>query len=158
MKEVVQTHIIGNVDDVDPDVLANMTSLGCFKDKERLLRELLCSDHNTEKVIYFLLLDRKLRRPAYEDETEVIIRNRSESADPPRKRVDTCQLSGRTVSKPSFEILSDGSPITPRRYPYGYDNPTHTLIHIDIESHMYMSYMLLLFIGIASRRRAIALV
>lgn len=39
----------------------------------------LTNSHNTEKVIYFLLLDRKLRRPAFEDETEVIIRNRSES-------------------------------------------------------------------------------
>ena len=35
-----------------------------------------------EKVIYFLLLDRKLRRPAIEDETEMIIRNRSESGMP----------------------------------------------------------------------------
>lgn len=35
--------------------------------------------HNTEKVIYFLLLDRKRRKPSYEDETECIIRNRSES-------------------------------------------------------------------------------
>lgn len=35
--------------------------------------------HNMEKVIYFLLLDRKRRKPAFEDDTEVIIRNRSES-------------------------------------------------------------------------------
>ena len=37
------------------------------------------NSHNTEKVIYFLLLDRKRRRPCFEDETESIIRNRSES-------------------------------------------------------------------------------
>ncbi|GIY34444.1 hypothetical protein CEXT_656361 [Caerostris extrusa] len=88
MKEAVQTHIIPTVEDLDPDVLASMT-------------------HNTEKVVYFLLLDRKRRKPAYEDETEVIIRNRSESAfstslpcsvppDPPRKRVDTCHINGRS--------------------------------------------------------------
>ncbi|XP_076313284.1 serine/threonine-protein kinase BRSK2-like isoform X4 [Tachypleus tridentatus] len=98
MREVVQTHIIPSFDDLDPDVLASMTSLGCFKDKEKLLQELLSESHNTEKVIYFLLLDRKRRKPAYEDETEIIIRNRSESgiSDPPRKRVDTCQVNGRS--------------------------------------------------------------
>ncbi|XP_037569422.1 serine/threonine-protein kinase BRSK2-like [Dermacentor silvarum] len=124
MKEVVQTHIIPCVDDIDPDVLSNMTSLGCFKDKEKLVKELLSTTHNTEKVIYFLLLDRKRRKPSYEDETEIIIRNRSESGkenrpDPPRKRVDTCQVNGRSGPRYSFDMLSDGSPITPRRYPYG---------------------------------------
>ncbi|KAI1297228.1 Serine/threonine-protein kinase BRSK2 [Halotydeus destructor] len=124
------THIIPSVDDIDADVLSNMTSLGCFKDKERLLRELLGVEHNTEKVIYFLLLDRKCRRPAYEDETEVIIRNRSESADPPRKRVDTCS-NGRTGHKPSFDMLSDGSPITPRRYPYGISSSAASKVYIN---------------------------
>ncbi|CAL1289899.1 unnamed protein product, partial [Larinioides sclopetarius] len=130
MKEAVQTHIIPTVEDLDPDVLASMTSLGCFKDKEKLIQELLNTTHNTEKVVYFLLLDRKRRKPAYEDETEVIIRNRSESAfstslpcsvppDPPRKRVDTCHINGRSGPRYSFDMLSDGSPLTPRRYPYG---------------------------------------
>ena len=36
-----QTHIIPTVEDLDPDVLASMTSLGCFKDKEKLIQELL---------------------------------------------------------------------------------------------------------------------
>ncbi|KAG8180259.1 hypothetical protein JTE90_019540 [Oedothorax gibbosus] len=130
MKEAVQTHIIPTVEDLDPDVLSSMTSLGCFKDREKLVQELLNTTHNTEKVVYFLLLDRKRRKPAYEDETEVIIRNRSETAfstslpcpiptDPPRKRVDTCQINGRSGPRYSFEMLSDGSPLTPRRYPYG---------------------------------------
>lgn len=87
-----------------------MTNLGCFKDKEKLIRELLsprhfyaifflmllifnmvgilnlvnffnlksklaCFRHNTEKMVYFLLLDRKRRRPAHEDETEVLFLN-----------------------------------------------------------------------------------
>ena len=69
--------------------------------------------HNTEKVIYFLLLDRKRRKPACEDENETSLhRYRSESADPPRKRVDTCGVNG-TMSH--FERLAEGSPITPRR-------------------------------------------
>lgn len=126
MKEIVQTHIIPTMGDIDPDVLSNMTSLGCFKDKDKLIKELLSSNHNTEKVIYFLLLDRKRRKPSYEDETESIIRNRSESADPPRKRVDTCKVNGRSASR-HFEVLSDGSPITPRRFPYGINNASTKL-------------------------------
>ncbi|CAG2163308.1 unnamed protein product [Oppiella nova] len=105
-----------------------MTSLGCFKDKEKLLRDLLCTNHNTEKVIYFLLLDRKRRRPCFEDETESIIRNRSESADPPRKRVDV-RPGGSSTPKPTPEILADGSPITPRRFPYGINSSTKVYIN-----------------------------
>ncbi|XP_054165364.1 serine/threonine-protein kinase BRSK2-like isoform X2 [Oppia nitens] len=127
MKEVVQTHIIPNVDDIDPDVLTNMTSLGCFKDKEKLLRDLLIATHNTEKVIYFLLLDRKRRKPCFEDETESIIRNRSESADPPRKRVDVRPNS--STPRHTSDLLSDGSPITPRRFPYGVNSSTKLYIN-----------------------------
>ena len=32
--------------------------------------------HNTEKVIYFLLLERKRRKPAYEDDAEALMRAR----------------------------------------------------------------------------------
>ena len=67
-----------------------------------------------EKVIYFLLLDRKKRKPSYEDDTEVIVRNRCGSQDPPRKRVDSYTLkNGFTYNK-----LSQGSPLTPRRQLY----------------------------------------
>ena len=111
-----------------------MNSLGCFKDKEKLKHELLKPDHNTgaaeqsflgsiyllfniryfsEKVIYFLLLDRKQRKPSYEDETEILVRARCGSSDPPRKRVDHCKLNGVTYNQ-----LSQGSPITPRRNLY----------------------------------------
>lgn len=134
MKQVVQTLVLPSVDDIDPDVLSNMTSLGCFKDKDRLIKELLNNHHNTEKVIYFLLLDRKTRRPAFEDETEVVIRNRSEASDPPRKRIDTRNVlinngspaklglgKGSASSLGSYEnmALAEGSPIVTRRYPYG---------------------------------------
>lgn len=68
MKQVVQTHIIPSVEDIDSDVLSNMSSLGCFKDKSKLIANLLSSEHNEEKVIYFLLLNRKLKKPAVEDD------------------------------------------------------------------------------------------
>ena len=105
-----------------------MNSLGCFKDKEKLKQELLKPAHNTgnyraappcpdsglaEKVIYFLLLDRKKRKPSYEDETEILVRARCGSSDPPRKRVDLCKLNGVTYNQ-----LSQGSPVTPRRNLY----------------------------------------
>jgi BR serine/threonine kinase len=64
-------------------------------------------------VIYFLLLDRKKRKPSYEDETEVIVRNRCGSTDPPRKRVDNYK-NGLTYSPQ----LTQGSPLTPRRQLY----------------------------------------
>ena len=67
LKQAVQTHIIPTADDLDSDVLANMSSLGCFKDRDKLISNLLSQWHNEEKVIYFLLLDRKLRKPALED-------------------------------------------------------------------------------------------
>ncbi|XP_071956034.1 serine/threonine-protein kinase BRSK2-like isoform X2 [Antedon mediterranea] len=79
--------IIRCEEEIDSDVLANMASLGCFKDKENLTVKLMSLDENTEKVIYGLLLDRKLRKPSYEDEKQY--RTRSDSADPPRKRVDS---------------------------------------------------------------------
>ncbi|KAA0186108.1 hypothetical protein HAZT_HAZT010313 [Hyalella azteca] len=71
--------------------------------------------HNTEKVIYFLLLDRKKRRPACEDENDLLHRftHRSDTPDPPRKRVDTCSVNG-TMSH--FDRLAEGSPVTPRRH------------------------------------------
>jgi hypothetical protein len=42
--------------------------------------------HNTEKVIYFLLLDRKLRQPTQEDSEDTNQRNRSVS----RKDIHIC--------------------------------------------------------------------
>ena len=41
IKEVVQTSIIPTRDDVDPDVLATMNCLGCFREKEKVVSELL---------------------------------------------------------------------------------------------------------------------
>ncbi|XP_023319473.1 serine/threonine-protein kinase BRSK2 isoform X2 [Eurytemora carolleeae] len=113
MMEVVQTHIIPSEDQIDLDVLQAMNSLGCFKDRQKLKMELLKPLHNTEKVIYFLLLDRKKRKPSYEDDTEVMVRSRCGSQDPPRKRVDHSKVNGN-----HFVQLSQGSPLTPRRQLY----------------------------------------
>ncbi|XP_013403209.1 serine/threonine-protein kinase BRSK2 isoform X6 [Lingula anatina] len=111
MKEVVQTAVIPSEDDIDPDVLATMTSLQCFKDKPRLMRELFSPQHNTEKVIYFLLLDRKLRNPSFEDDDE--IKKKSTAVDPPRKRIDKVKFH----SQPRLSLgnISEGSPTMPRR-------------------------------------------
>lgn len=95
-----------------------MNNLGCFKDREKLIKELLSSKHNTEKMVYFLLLDRKRRKPSQDDETEVVLRGSTNTlyhnVDPPRKRTDT--------SKPRLQIgsISEGSPINPRKT-YGYN-------------------------------------
>ncbi|XP_043270166.1 serine/threonine-protein kinase BRSK2 isoform X2 [Venturia canescens] len=118
MMDVVQTHVIPSVDAIDPDVLQAIASLGCFKERTKLIQELLSPNHNTEKVIYFLLLERKRRRPACEDELEVMrsrIRSTSgqSEADPPRKRVDTCRVNGSAAL--NLGQISHGSPLTPRR-------------------------------------------
>ncbi|XP_058458085.1 serine/threonine-protein kinase BRSK2 isoform X1 [Malaya genurostris] len=115
MMEVVQTHVIPNATAVDTDVLNAICSLGCFKEKEKLIQELLSPNHNTEKVIYFLLLDRKRRRPAVEDDEDVL-RPRNdiiEIADPPRKRLDTIRINGSNSL--SYGQISEGSPLTSRR-------------------------------------------
>ncbi|KAM3177685.1 hypothetical protein ACTXT7_004067 [Hymenolepis weldensis] len=39
--------------------------------------------HNTEKVIYFLLLDRKIRSPCYEDPDEIKARSSTDKLSSP---------------------------------------------------------------------------
>ncbi|XP_060856605.1 serine/threonine-protein kinase BRSK2 isoform X2 [Metopolophium dirhodum] len=112
MIDVIQTHIIPSSNDLDTDVLQAISSLGCFKDREKLTAALLSVDHNTEKVIYFLLLERKKRRPANEDDT-VAVKNTKNSFDPPKKRVDTCKMIDDIDS--NFSQISAGSPATPRK-------------------------------------------
>lgn len=126
IRQVVQTHVIPSVEHMDPDVLASMTSLGCFKDRERLDRELLSPTHNMEKVIYFLLLDRKRRRPACEDEDETATRVRPE-VDAPRKRIDT--RDGKTSASCENLVLAQGSPFAPRRFPNGLTPASKLYVH-----------------------------
>ncbi|OXA38155.1 serine/threonine-protein kinase BRSK2 [Folsomia candida] len=142
MMDVVQTHVIPAPDAVDPDVLQAIASLGCFKDRDKLIQELLSPNHNTEKVIYFLLLDRKRRKPSREDDGEfgsgssrrdsissanitssITTSSNSNSTssatpgsmDPPRKRID--KVNGNACAY-QFDRISEGSPITPRRHLY----------------------------------------
>ncbi|CAF3636797.1 unnamed protein product [Rotaria sp. Silwood1] len=122
MAQVIQTTIIPKEEDVDADVFAAMASLGCFKDRQRLIEALLNSKHNTEKVIYFLLLDRKLRQPSHEDPDETKQRSRSGSPDFPQKRIDR-QRSNDVQSPNSNRSglvgqLTEGSPLVSRRQLY----------------------------------------
>ncbi|KAF7221289.1 transcript variant X2, partial [Nothobranchius furzeri] len=103
--------------DLDPDVLESMYSLGCFRDRVKLTQDLTTEEENQEKMIYYLLLDRKERYPSCEDE-DLPPRN---DLDPPRKRVDSPMLTRHSRCGPvrkSLEVLSvtdQGSPTPPRR-------------------------------------------
>ncbi|CAL8271660.1 unnamed protein product [Lota lota] len=108
---------ITSLTELDPDVLESMYSLGCFRDRGKLARDLQCEEENQEKMIYYLLLDRKERYPSCEDE-DLPPRN---DLDPPRKRVDSPMLTRHGRCRPerkSLEVLSvteQGSPTPPRR-------------------------------------------
>nr|XP_043885626.1 serine/threonine-protein kinase BRSK2-like isoform X10 [Solea senegalensis] len=120
----VAIRMLASVEEIDPDVLESMHSLGCFRDKDKLTKDLLTEDDNQEKMIYFLLLDRKERYPSHEDQN---LPPRSE-IDPPRKRVDSPMLSRHGKRRPerkSMEVLSvteGGSPVPVRR---AIDMATH---------------------------------
>ncbi|XP_058857896.1 serine/threonine-protein kinase BRSK2-like isoform X2 [Acipenser ruthenus] len=113
----VSIRLLPSADDIDPDVLESMHSLGCFRDKNKLMKDLLSEEDNQEKMIYFLLLDRKERYPSHEDEN---LPPRNE-IDPPRKRVDSPMLNRHGKRRPerkSMEVLSvteGGSPVPARR-------------------------------------------
>ncbi|XP_075888589.1 serine/threonine-protein kinase BRSK2-like isoform X2 [Nelusetta ayraudi] len=108
---------IFSITDLDPDVLESMYSLGCFRDRVKLTKDLTSEEENQEKMIYYLLLDRKERYPSCEDE-DLPPRN---DLDPPRKRVDSPMLTRHGRCRPerkSLEVLSvtdQGSPTPPRR-------------------------------------------
>ncbi|XP_052457223.1 serine/threonine-protein kinase BRSK2 isoform X6 [Carassius gibelio] len=113
----VAIRTLPSTEDIDPDVLESMHSLGCFRDKNKLMKDLLSDDDNQEKMIYFLLLDRKERYPCQEDQN---LPPRNE-IDPPRKRVDSPLLTRHNKRRPerkSMEVLSvteGGSPVPVRR-------------------------------------------
>jgi BR serine/threonine kinase len=52
-----------------------MCSLGCFREQDRLMEALLNEKHNTEKVIYFLLLERKIKNPCSDESDEPVTRS-----------------------------------------------------------------------------------
>ncbi|XP_049452472.1 serine/threonine-protein kinase BRSK2-like isoform X7 [Epinephelus fuscoguttatus] len=120
----VAIRTLAAAEEIDPDVLESMHSLGCFRDKDKLTKDLLSEEENQEKMIYFLLLDRKERYPSHEDQN---LPPRNE-IDPPRKRVDSPMLSRHGKRRPerkSMEVLSvteGGSPVPVRR---AIDMATH---------------------------------
>uniref|UniRef100_A0A674DIH3 BR serine/threonine kinase 2 n=1 Tax=Salmo trutta TaxID=8032 RepID=A0A674DIH3_SALTR len=110
-----------STDDIDPDVLDSMHSLGCFRDKNKLMKDLLSDEDNQEKMIYFLLLDRKERYPSHEDQN---LPPRNE-IDPPRKRVDSPMLNRHGKKRPerkSMEVLSVTDGVAPSPTP----SPSHS--------------------------------
>ena len=44
MRDVVETCPMFSKDEIDPDVFNNMTSLGCFRDKHKLIDALLSTE------------------------------------------------------------------------------------------------------------------
>ncbi|KAJ7989931.1 hypothetical protein DPEC_G00309600 [Dallia pectoralis] len=112
---------IVSLTELDPDVLDSMHSLGCFRDRGKLTQDLQCEEDNQEKMIYYLLLDRKERYPSCEDEDLPPRNDIGLPADPPRKRVDSPMLTRHGRCRPerkSLEVLSvteQGSPPPPRR-------------------------------------------
>uniref|UniRef100_A0A674NR07 Si:dkey-16p21.7 n=1 Tax=Takifugu rubripes TaxID=31033 RepID=A0A674NR07_TAKRU len=120
--------------ELDPDVLESMYSLGCFRDQVKLKQDLTREEENQEKMIYYLLLDRKERYPSCEDE-DLPPRN---DIDPPRKRVDSPMLTRHGRCRPerkSLEVLSvteQGSPTPPRR---ALDASVHNQRYVLIKKH-----------------------
>uniref|UniRef100_A0A3B3CIG6 BR serine/threonine kinase 2 n=1 Tax=Oryzias melastigma TaxID=30732 RepID=A0A3B3CIG6_ORYME len=113
----VSIRSLPSAEDIDPDVLDSMHSLGCFRDKNKLEKN---GDRNRSKLItmiYFLLLDRKERYPSQEDQN-LPPRN---DIDPPKKRVDSPMLNRHGKRRPerkSMEVLSvtdGGSPVPAMR-------------------------------------------
>lgn len=111
---------ITSEEDLDPDVMNSMTSLGCFKDKEMLIEQLLRLESHyqwfignesmnqwipfsgnecTEKYVYQLLLKRKERHPSLEDDENKFPYDSSRVADRPRKRTDSTSSLNSLTSK-----------------------------------------------------------
>ena len=100
-------------DELDPDVMISMSSLGCFKDREQLVSKLLSNEECTEKYVYHLLLNRKERHPSTEDdENRFGYDITKQGTDRPRKRTDsTSSLNklGNLSRKNSVVSLQNGS-------------------------------------------------
>ncbi|XP_020894639.1 serine/threonine-protein kinase BRSK2 isoform X2 [Exaiptasia diaphana] len=129
--DIVKIENINAKDEIDPDVLVCMTSLGCFKNKDKLLNNLLKEGKTIEKVVYFLLLERKERVPCNED-TEVASINRFHNLDPPRKRVDSCGSPRlqRSSNRQNVELCPSPPIMRPRAETYTGGTSSPTPLHI----------------------------
>ncbi|CAG5113531.1 Oidioi.mRNA.OKI2018_I69.chr2.g7630.t1.cds [Oikopleura dioica] len=110
-----------NEDELDPDVMASMSSLGCFKDREQLVAKLLSNEECTEKYVYQLLLRRKERHPSMEDDENRFGYDVSKlGQDRPRKRTDSTASLNKLASvsrKNSLNGMNNtgSTPSTPQR-------------------------------------------
>ncbi|XP_075241241.1 serine/threonine-protein kinase BRSK2-like isoform X2 [Convolutriloba macropyga] len=129
----IKTERLESVDEIDIDVLNSMNMLGCFKDKTRLINALLSGEPNTEKLVYHLLLDRKERKPSYEEEVEIRLRSASQSQDPPRKRVDSPIHIKKKLDRTGF--ISPSSPSPSDSGLLGTHHHPHHLLHSHSHSH-----------------------
>ncbi|XP_078491298.1 serine/threonine-protein kinase BRSK2 [Ciona intestinalis] len=97
---------INEEDDADPDVLVSMSSLGCFRDRSKLIQDLMSDEQNTEKVVYYMLLRRKKRHPSFDDDADLLP---CKHPDAPRKRVDsTSSRSSLSSSSGDVSTASGG--------------------------------------------------
>uniref|UniRef100_A0A673MYH5 Serine/threonine-protein kinase BRSK2-like n=1 Tax=Sinocyclocheilus rhinocerous TaxID=307959 RepID=A0A673MYH5_9TELE len=115
---------VPSADDIDPDVLESMHSLGCFRDKSKLMKDLLSDDENQEKMIYFLLLDRKERYPSHEDQN---LPPRNDIAASDHVFYGLCPHRSRSISGASSGLSTSplSSPrVTPHPSPRGSPIPT----------------------------------
>eukprot|EP00123_Amoebidium_parasiticum_P008600 comp18910_c0_seq1/m.21055 comp18910_c0_seq1/g.21055 ORF comp18910_c0_seq1/g.21055 comp18910_c0_seq1/m.21055 type:complete len:624 (-) comp18910_c0_seq1:444-2315(-) len=53
---------------LDDDVLFSMRNLGCFSEQAELMAALQSPESNLEKIVYYLLLERKIMQPATADD------------------------------------------------------------------------------------------
>ncbi|KAK2565595.1 Serine/threonine-protein kinase BRSK2 [Acropora cervicornis] len=128
--DIVKTEVIPSRDEIDPDVLHSMSSLGCFKNRERLIRNLLKQEKTIEKVIYFMLLERKERSPTREDKAVASIHSVKEFLeDTPRKRVDSC--GSPRLQRPRKTSLIESPSTTPRPRAETYcGGGTSAVVHV----------------------------
>ncbi|KAL5252573.1 hypothetical protein ACHWQZ_G015377 [Mnemiopsis leidyi] len=108
IETVLYTQPLNHKDDLDNDIVKQMSSLGCFKSCDDLTQNLIDTRHNMEKVVYFLLLDRKRRQPALKDNIPLRKRwkNRASSRETPHKRVDSVKLGPNEQTAPVSPLLS----------------------------------------------------
>ncbi|KAJ7391065.1 Serine/threonine-protein kinase brsk1 [Desmophyllum pertusum] len=134
--DIVKTEVIPVKDEIDPDVLHSMSSLGCFKNREKLLRNLLKQEKTIEKVIYFMLLDRKERSPSHEDAAVASIKLKEILEDAPRKRVDSC--GSPRLQRPRKASLTASPPVTPRTRAETYSGGgVSPLVHVSPKHQPY---------------------
>ncbi|XP_023381426.1 serine/threonine-protein kinase BRSK2 [Pteropus vampyrus] len=119
----VQIRSLPSLEDIDPDVLDSMHSLGCFRDRNKLLQDLL-SEECVPKAVFSKSLDIAEAHPQFSKE------DRSRSISGASSGLSTSPLSSPRVTphpSPRGSPLPTpkGTPVhTPKESPAGTPNPT----------------------------------